>query len=77
MWRSPSSTPQSGFHYDRVVLVLLASLLALSTPVVAWWSRDGVAWYLPYLIWLGLIAMIALALRGFRVDIEDEDDNPR
>ncbi|MCB1733631.1 MAG: UTP--glucose-1-phosphate uridylyltransferase [Gammaproteobacteria bacterium] len=76
MWRPLSNDPDPNFHYDRVVLVLLATLLALSTPVVAWWSRDGSAWYLPYLIWLGIIAMIALALRGFRVEPEPDSENP-
>lgn len=73
MWRSPSPGSENNFHYDRVVVVLLAALLALSTPVVAWWSRDGAAWYLPYLIWLGLIAMTALSLRDYRIDGDDDD----
>lgn len=73
MWRPLANDRAPSFHYDRVVLVLLACLLALSTPVVAWWSRDGAAWYLPYLIWVGIIAMIAVGLRGFRVEPESDD----
>lgn len=44
---------------DRTVLVLLLALLLLSPPLLNGWAKPGHPWYLPYLIWLGLVGLIA------------------
>jgi len=42
---------------DKVILLLLLALFLLVSPLVNWWARDTAPWYLPYLIWLALIAL--------------------
>lgn len=43
---------------DRTVLVLLLALLVLSPPLLNGWAQPGQPWYLPYLIWAGLVGLI-------------------
>ncbi|MDH3689001.1 MAG: hypothetical protein OEU36_05920 [Gammaproteobacteria bacterium] len=44
---------------DRVVLLLAFSLLLFTSPLTDWIAREGAPWYLPYLLWLGVIAAAA------------------
>lgn len=48
---------------DTVILLLLAALLLFAPPLLYWWARPGSPWYLVFLLWGGLIALIALAQR--------------
>lgn len=45
-------------HLDSVVLLFLFALFLLISPFTTWWAADDSPWYLPYLIWLGLILLI-------------------
>lgn len=45
---------------DRRDTAVLASLLAVvlfASPLVTWWSGPDSPWYLPYLLWLAIIAL--------------------
>jgi hypothetical protein len=59
-------SPDSSNRVDSVLLLLFAFFLFLS-PFTVWWSSHTRLWYLPYLLWLGLIALIAV-LSSRRVD---------
>lgn len=54
---------------ERVILQLLVALFLFATPVIYAWARDGGPWYLPYILWLGLIGWIAWG--QFRVPRHD------
>jgi membrane protein implicated in regulation of membrane protease activity len=41
------------------VLVLLIGLLLFASPFTAWWMRATPPWWLPFLLWLGLIGLSA------------------
>lgn len=56
--------PPNERQLDQVVLLFLLALFLLVSPLLAWWAADGNPWFLPYLIWLGLIvAMYRLQRR--------------
>lgn len=42
------------------VIVALLALFLLASPFAAWWMEQTPPWYTSYLIWLGLIALIAV-----------------
>jgi len=44
---------------DRLLLLLLLTLLLLASPLRFWWSGAGSPWFTPYLVWGGIIALIA------------------
>jgi len=44
---------------ERVILLLVAALFLFATPVTLAWAHDRSPWYLPYLLWLGLIIWCA------------------
>ncbi len=44
---------------DRVILLFLFALFLLISPMLGWWASDESPWYLPYLMWLFLIALCA------------------
>ena len=44
---------------DRVVLLFVFALLFFTPTFILWWTMIGSPWYLPYLIWLGLIILAA------------------
>ncbi|MEN8178691.1 MAG: hypothetical protein ABFS39_08735 [Pseudomonadota bacterium] len=47
---------------DHSLLLVLFILLLFSSPILAWWSEPDNLWYLPYLIWFGIILLIAWVL---------------
>ncbi len=49
--------PESESALDKVVLLFLFALFLLISPLVEWWAADDSPWYLPYLLWLGLIGL--------------------
>ncbi|MFA5626653.1 MAG: hypothetical protein WCX90_07330 [Thiohalomonadaceae bacterium] len=51
---------------DRFVFLFLLALLLLASPLLDWWAVDDAPWYLPYLIWFGLI----LALFGLQRSVQ-------
>lgn len=48
---------------DKTVLLLLLALLVFASPLARWWASGQPPWYLPYLLWGGLIGLIALLSR--------------
>ncbi len=48
-----------------LVLALLA-LFVFASPFTDWWAGLGMAWYVPYLMWLALTALTALISRRTR-----------
>ncbi len=48
---------------DLALLIFLLGIAVLTAPVLNWWARGEHPWYLPYLIWAGLIALSALRPR--------------
>lgn len=61
--------PDSGRHYDSAVLSFLVGLLLFLSPLTFWWASTAKVWYLPYLLWLGWIVVIAWAMRRLRHDV--------
>ena len=47
---------------EHSLLLALLILLLFSSPILAWWSEPDSPWYVPYLIWLFIIFLIALIL---------------
>ncbi len=44
-------------YTDRLLIIFILGTYLLSPAIIDWWSEGGRAWYRPYLIWLGLIAL--------------------
>jgi hypothetical protein len=63
--------PQNERQLDRVILLFLLALFLLVSPLLEWWAADGNPWYVPYLIWLGLIAAMFVLQRRQRQDHHD------
>ena len=55
----PDSRPTNG-RPDLVVLLLLLALFLFVSPLTAWWAGAGLPWYFPFLLWAGLIALVAV-----------------
>lgn len=49
-----------GGYLDSVIVIFLFAAFLLLPPFFTFWATPGRAWYLPYLIWLGLILLIVL-----------------
>ena len=48
---------QNHHVYRSPVIIFILGTYLLSPAIIDWWSEGGRAWYRPYLIWLGLIAL--------------------
>lgn len=53
---------------DKVIITFLFSLLLLVSPLVEYWAADDSPWYLPYVLWAGIIAAGAWVNRSLRTD---------
>lgn len=51
---------------DRAVLLALFTLALFADPAVSWWLNATPPWYLPYLLWLAVIALAAWQARAPR-----------
>jgi hypothetical protein len=60
---------ENSHRLDSVVLLLLFGLFVFGSPFTFWWAAIASIWYLPYLLWLGFIAMIAWVVRGSGHDL--------
>lgn len=54
--------PEHGRSVDSAILLFLAALVLFVSPFTDWWARDDGPWYLPYVLWLGLIVLIAVVV---------------
>lgn len=61
--------PDNRDRPDSVVLLLLFGLFLFFSPFTFWWAAVSRVWYVPYLLWLGLIAMIAWVVRRSGHDV--------
>jgi len=53
----------SGKFLDATLAVLVFALLLFVSPLKEFWSAPGNPWYLPYLLWLDVIAATWLVQR--------------
>jgi hypothetical protein len=53
MTRPPENDPP----VDTLVLLILLGILLFASPVILWWTDPESPWYLPYLLWLLIIAL--------------------
>jgi len=51
--------PEIVRQLDSIILLFLLAVFLLTSPFASWWSADDKPWYLPYLIWLGIILLAA------------------
>lgn len=51
--------PDSGHNLDVVVLLFLFGVFLFLSPFTYWWAAKAGVWYLPYVLWFGLIVLIA------------------
>lgn len=51
--------PDTHRHIDSTILLFLFALFLLVSPLVQWWASDSSPWYVPYLIWFGIIGLVA------------------
>ncbi|MBT3309442.1 MAG: hypothetical protein HOL04_04180 [Gammaproteobacteria bacterium] len=58
---SPTPTRDSSLSS---ILVALLALILIASPLLQWWSSSESPWYTPYLLWAGLIMLIAALNRG-------------
>jgi hypothetical protein len=58
MKRSPNSEPR----IDSLLILLLFALVLFCSPAILLWAGDDSLWYLPYVLWLVLIALGALVI---------------
>lgn len=61
--------PDNGPGLDSVVLLFLFGLLLFLSPFTLWWAASANVWYLPYLLWLVLIVLVARVMRRYRDDV--------
>lgn len=61
--------PDNNHRLDSVVLLLLFGLFLFFSPFTFWWASMSSAWYLPYVLWLGLIVMIAWVVQRSGHDV--------
>ena len=43
---------------EITIVILLITLLILLPPLVTLWISPEVSWFIPYLVWLGIIFMV-------------------
>lgn len=56
-----SQDPNRSDHLDSVVPLFLFGLFLFLSPFTTWWAGYTRLWYLPYLIWFGLIVLAGWA----------------
>ena len=44
---------------DNTLLLGMFISFLFSPPLLAWWASPANVWYLPFLLWLGIILLIA------------------
>lgn len=54
---------------DRSILVFLVGVFLFASPFTLWWAGITDLWYLPYLMWVGLIALIAWVVQRSHDDV--------
>lgn len=65
--RGPDPTPGK---LDRVLLLFLLALFLFASPFTTWWAHAQPPWYVPFLLWGGLITLVAFERTSRRGDDE-------
>lgn len=60
--------PPPNKNSDRSLVTAFLLLLVFITPFVSIWSSGQITWYAPYVIWLGIVMLIAISLRSEQGD---------
>lgn len=47
-------------YLDSIVIVFGLAAFLLLPPFVTFWATPPAPWYLPYLVWLGIVVLVAL-----------------
>lgn len=68
----PFSNKKTG--RDRAVLLGLLMLALFAAPEISWWLGMSPPWYLPYLLWLGVIVLAAWQSRSNARQEHADDD---
>ncbi len=53
--------PNNSDSTDKSLVTAFVLILFFATPFAALWARFSHAWYTPYVLWLLLIALLAMA----------------
>ncbi len=61
--------PDSGHNLDGVVLLFLFGVFLFLSPFTFWWAANAGVWYLPYVLWFGLILLIAWVVNRRHDDV--------
>ena len=69
-------TPENDPPVDALVLLILLGILLFASPVILWWTDPESPWYLPYLLWLTLIALGGLLFGRYNHSRTDPGDDP-
>ena len=56
---------------DYTLLLFLAALFLFNSPFFGWWSQLHLPWYTIFLVWLAVIAMVAV--NHHRSNTDDRD----
>ena len=58
-----------GRSLDRVLLLFLLGVFLFASPFTFWWAAHAGVWYLPYVLWFGLILLIAWVVHRRHYDV--------
>lgn len=53
--------PPSNKNTDKSLVAAFVLVLIFATPFTSLWARSEWSWYLPYLLWLGVILLLVLS----------------
>lgn len=48
---------------DKILILFLFGVLLFASPLVQWWASGAFPWYVPYMLWGLVIALIAVVQR--------------
>ena len=51
---------KGGRGRDAVIFILLLALFLVVSPMLTWWATPERPWYLPYLVWGGIVLLVYL-----------------
>jgi hypothetical protein len=52
-----TTSREGAARLDWVVLLVLLAIFILVSPLRLWWGADDNPWYLPYLLWAGILVL--------------------
>lgn len=58
-----ASPPDKRKYLDSVLIVFVLASTLFVPPFITTWARPGAPWFLPYIVWFGVIVLIALVQR--------------